>query len=294
MSPEQARGRAVDRRADIWAFGCVLFEMLTGRRVFGGETASDVLAAVLRKDVDFAALPSDTPSTIARLLRRCLERDPKKRLHDAGDARLEIDDAIATPAESPSFPAPPTTTGARAARLLPWLIAAGMALVATFALRRAPSAAGDVVHLSIGLSEAISIDPDFLTQMPLLAISPDGRRVAFRGKGGGTNRIYLRDLSRETAEPVPGTEGGDDPFFSPDGEWLGFVAGDKLKKTALRGGTPVTLAGAAQVRGCAWGDDGTIVFAPTVNAPLFRIPAAGGEPRPVTALEAAGRERTHR
>jgi Periplasmic component of the Tol biopolymer transport system len=128
----------------------------------------------------------------------------------------------------------------------------------------------------------------------LLAISPDGRRIAFRGRSGESRRIYLRDLSRETAEPVSGTEGGDDAFFSPDGEWLGFVAGGKLKKVALRGGSPVTLADATQVRGSAWGDDGTIVFAPTVNSPLFRIPAAGGEPRPLTTLDAAGRERTHR
>jgi serine/threonine protein kinase len=294
MSPEQARGRAVDRRADIWAFGCVLFEMLTGRRVFDGETASDVLAAVLRQEVDFSALPADTPRNIARLLRRCLERDPKKRLHDAGDARLEIDEVAEPSAESPPRPAPPRTTSARVRHLLPWLVAAGMALVAVFSLRRAPPAASDVVHLSIGLPEAISADPDVQGQYQLLAISPDGRRIAFRGKSGESRRIYVRDLSQENAEPVPGTEGGNDPFFSPDGEWLGFVAGDKLKKTSLRGGTPVVLAGATQVRGCAWGDDGAIVFAPTVNTPLFRIPAAGGEPRSVTTLDAAGRERTHR
>jgi len=294
MSPEQARGRAVDRRADIWAFGCVLFEMLTGRRVFEGDTASDVLAAVLRQDVDFAALPADTPAGVVRLLRRCLVRDPRARLHDVGDARLEIDDALASPAKIPSSPGPPRTVGARARRWLPWLVAAGMAAVAVLSLRRAPSGAQDPVHLSLTMPEGVSLDPDFLTQVQILAVSPDGRRIAFRGRSGDLRRIYLRDLSRETAEPVPGTEGGDDAFFSPDGEWLGFVAGDKLKKTAIRGGTPVMLAGAARVRGSAWGDDGTIVFAPTVNSPLFRIPAAGGEPRPLTALDAAARERTHR
>jgi serine/threonine protein kinase/Tol biopolymer transport system component len=294
MSPEQARGRPVDRRADIWAFGCVLFEMLTGRRVFDGETASDMLAAVLRQDIDFAALPPGTPPSIARLLRRCLERDPKKRLHDAGDARLEIDDAIASPAERPPSSALARTADSRAVRWIPWLLAAALAIIAVFALRRPAPASREVVHLSIGLPESVGLDADFLTQSQLLAISPDGRRIAFRGRSGDSGRIYLRDLSREIAEPVPGTEGGNDPFFSPDGEWLGFVAGDKLKKTSLHGGTPAVLAAATQVRGCAWGDDGTIVFSPTVNMPLFRIPAAGGEPRPVTTLDAAGRERTHR
>jgi serine/threonine-protein kinase len=296
MSPEQARGRAVDRRADIWAFGAVLFEMLTGRRVFEGETASDVLAAVLRQEVDFSQLPSDTPAGVARLLRRCLARDPRTRLHDAGDVRLEIDDALASPAGLPSSARPPGTAVAPARRWLPWLVAAGMAAVAVaavLALRRAP-AARDPVHLSIAMPEGVSLDPDLLTQVQVLAISPDGRRIAFRGTNGETRRIYLRELSRETAEPVSGTEGGDDAFFSPDGEWLGFVAGGKLKKVALRGGSPVTLADATQVRGSAWGDDGTIVFAPTVNSPLFRIPAAGGEPRPLTALDASARERTHR
>ena len=294
MSPEQARGRSVDRRTDIWAFGCLLFEMLTGRRVFEGETASDVLAAVLRQDADFGALPADTPAGVARLLRRCLVRDPRARLHDAGDARLEIEDAFALPAELPSSPGPPRTAGARARRWLPWLVAAGMAAVAVISLRRAPSGAQDPVHLSLTMPEGVSLDPDPLTQVQLLAVSPDGKRIAFRGRSGDARRIYLRDLSREAAEPVSGTEGGDDAFFSPDGEWLGFVAGDKLKKVAVRGGTPIALAGASQVRGSAWGDDGTIVFAPTVNSPLFRVPAAGGEPRSLTALDAAARERTHR
>jgi serine/threonine-protein kinase len=294
MSPEQARGRAVDRRADIWAFGCVLFEMLTGGRVFEGETASDVLAAVLRQDIDFTALPADTPPNIARLLRRCLERDPKKRLRDAGDARLEIDEAAEPSAERSASPVPPRAAGARALTWLPWLVAAGLALFVVLSPRRAPPAAADVVSFSLTLPEGVSPDPDLLTQVQVLAVSPDGRRIAFRGKSEDTHRIYLRDLSRETAEPVSGTENGDDAFFSPDGEWLGFVSGDKLKKVAVRGGTPITLAEAAQVRGSAWGDDGTIVFAPTVNSPLFRVPAAGGEPRPLTKLDAAARERTHR
>src|ERR1700693_644010 len=269
MSPDQARARPVDRRADIWAFGCVLFEMLTGKRVFEGETASDVLAAVLRQDIDFGALPSDTPPNIVRLLRRCLERDPKKRLRDAGDARLEIDDAADQPAESPSSPVPPKSASARALRWIPWLVAAGLAVVVALSLRRASPVAADVVHLSLAMPEGVSLDPDLLTQVQVLAVSPDGRRIAFRGKSGDTHRIYLRDLSHETAEPVPGTEGGDDAFFSPDGEWLGLRARGKLEKGGGRGGEPVTLAGASQVRGSAWGGDGTTGFSPPAPPPLL-------------------------
>ena len=293
MSPEQARGKSVDKRADIWAYGCLLYEMLTGKRVFEGETASDVLAAVLRQEIDFDALPPGTPPGIARLLRRCLKRDVQGRLHDIGDAKIEIDEAIESPAEHPAAPARPKSAGGRVLQVLPWLVAAALALV-LLSTRRAPPAPGEAVHLSLNMPEGVGVDPNFAAQAQLLAISPDGRRIAFRGRSGEDRRIFLRDLSRETPESLPGTEGGEEPFFSPGGEWLGFISEGKLKKTALAGGTPVTLAPAARSRGAAWGDDGTIVFSPTVNSGLFRIPATGGEPLPLTALEAAGRERTHR
>jgi serine/threonine-protein kinase len=294
MSPEQARGRPVDKRADIWAFGCVLFEILTGRRLFEGETASDVLAAVLRQEMDFGALPAGTPHAVGRLLRRCLERDIRRRLHDIGDAKIEIDDALESPAESPTSAAPPKAAGPRAWRVLPWLVAAALALLLFFSTRRAPPGPGEVVHLSLNVPEGVGLDPNLAAQVQLLAISPDGSRIAFRGRTGEETRIFLRDLARESSEPMPGTEGGEDPFFSPDGEWLGFFSGGNLKKMALRGGTPVMLAVAGRSRGAAWGDDDTIVFAPTVNTALMRIAASGGEPRPLTALDPAGRERTHR
>ncbi|MGE5189815.1 MAG: protein kinase domain-containing protein [Gemmatimonadota bacterium] len=294
MSPEQARGRSVDRRADIWAFGAILWEMLTGRRLFEGETVSDVLAGVLRQEIPFNALPPETPEGIVRLLRRCLERDPRIRLHDMGDARLEIEEAMRAPAPSSRGEAPVRLARRRVAQWLPWAIA-GIAFVAVALLLRRPSTrAAEVVRLSVALPDKVVLDPTVGDQVQILAISPDGRRVAFRGRKGDENRIYVRDLSHENAEGVPGTEGGGDPFFSPDGEWLGFVAGDKLKKTAVRGGTPISLAVASRSRGAVWGPDGTIVFSPSVNSPLFRIPAAGGEATPLTALDAATRERTHR
>ena len=297
MSPEQARGKPADRRSDIWAFGAVLYEMLTGKRLFEGDTVSDVLAGVLREQIDFDALPRQTPAGVGRLLRRCLERDPRNRLHDAGDARLEIDEALRSPAAAravsvPSAPRPPAIV-----RALPWLLAALMAALAAVALvgRRPPSAVRqDPVRLSVHLPDDLTIVPDLAGQTQILAISADGRRVAFRARRGKESRIFVRDLSKDIAEPVSGTEEGSDPFFSPDGEWLGFNSEGKLKKTAVRGGSPVVLAAATQPRGSCWGDDGTIVFTPMVNSGLVRIPAVGGEPRALTTLDAAARERTHR
>ncbi|HJW13657.1 MAG TPA: protein kinase, partial [Thermoanaerobaculia bacterium] len=298
MSPEQARGRPVDRRADIWAFGAVLFEMLTGKRLFEGETVSDVLAGVLRQEVDFAALPPATPAGVARLLRRCLERDPRNRLHDAGDARLEIEESLRSPAAgAPAPAAAPLQERPAILRLLPWLIAALMAALAVIVLlgqRRPTAVARDPVRLSFSLPDGLTVVPDLQGQTQILAASADGKRAAFRGRKGSENRIYVRDLSRENADPVSGTEEGSDPFLSPDGEWLGFNSEGKLKKTALRGGAPVVLAPATQPRGSSWGDDGMIVFTPTVNSGLLRIPAAGGDARPLTTLDSAARERTHR
>jgi serine/threonine protein kinase/Tol biopolymer transport system component len=294
MSPEQARGKAVDKRADIWAFGAIVWEMLMGRRLFEGETVSDVLAAVLRQNLDFAALPEDTPDGIVRLLHRSLERDPKSRLHDIADARLEIEESQRAPARrvESKTAAPPSRS--RALQWVPWLVAAAALLAAFASMRRKPAVAEDLVRLSVDLPENMSLDANVGDQTQILAISPDGRRIAFQVKGGEGHRIFVRDLSRENAEPVAGTEDGSSPFFSPDGEWLGFVAGDKLKKTLLRGGTPVTLAPASRGRGAAWGSDDTIVFTPSVNAGLARMSAAGGEPRPLTVLDPATRERTHR
>jgi Tol biopolymer transport system component len=296
MSPEQARGRTVDRRSDIWAFGAILYEMLTGRRLFEGDTVSDVLAAVLRQDVNFDALPKETPAGVVRLLHRCLERDPKSRLHDIADARLEIEESLRAPAREPEPKAAARSARARALSWIPWLVAAAAVLgaLALAVSRRTPAPAGDPVRLAVDLPESLRLDANVGDQVQILAISPDGRRIAIRAEGADEHRIFLRELSRQSAEPINGTEHGADPFFSPDGEWLGFMAGEKLMKTAVRGGTPVALAPASRTRGAVWASDGTIVFAPSVNSPLFRVPASGGEARPLTALDPATRERTHR
>jgi serine/threonine-protein kinase len=294
MSPEQARGRSVDKRADIWAFGAVVWETLTGRRLFEGETVSDVMAAVLRQEIDFDALPPETPNGLVRLLHRCLERDPKNRLHDIADARLEVAESQKAQVRRVESEIPARPHPSRVLRWAPWIIAGAALLALLFPFRHQPAGIANLVRLSILLPEKMTLELNSGDQSQILAISPDGRRVAFTGKSGDESRIFLRDLSRKDPEPLFGTEGGSTPFFSPDGEWIGFVAGDKLKKTAIRGGTPIALAPVPRSRGAAWGIDGTIVFASTVNTPLFRISAAGGEPRPLTSLDEAGRERTHR
>jgi serine/threonine-protein kinase len=271
--------------------------MLTGRRLFEGDTVSDVLAAVLRQDVDYAALPGETPAGIVRLLHRCLERDSKSRLHDIADARLEIEEALRAPARVPEATAAAKPPRPRAVSRVPWAIAAASVAALALVLLRRPSApvpSGDLARLVVDLPEKIRPDPSVGDQVQILAISPDGRRIAFRGESANDHRIFLRDLSRESAEPVAGSEGGGDPFFSPDGEWIGFIASEKLKKAAVRGGTPITLAPVSRSRGAAWSPDGMIVYTPSVNAPLFRVPAAGGDPRPLTALNQASRERSHR
>ena len=293
MAPEQARGKTADKRADIWAFGAVLFEMLTGRRLFEGESVSDVLAAVLRQEIDWRALPGETPPSAGRLLRRCLQRDPRDRLHDIADVRLELEDAGQPGQErEEALPAARPAGGAR--RWIPWLAAAAMALLAAWAVLRAPRETGTPVHLSVGIPDGIVLDPNALSQDVWLAISRDGRRIAFRARKGEDRRIWVRDLALGEAQSLPGTDDGDDPFFSPDGEWIAFFADGKLKKTAIRGGTPVVLTAATQGRGGTWVEDGTIVFSPTVNSPLLRIPAAGGDPHPLTAIDSRARERTHR
>ncbi len=240
MSPEQARGQSVDRRADIWAFGCVLYEMLTGRQVFSGDTVSDMLAAVLRADPDWEALPPETPTSIRRLLRRCLEKDPERRLHDIADARIEI--------QYLSLMVPPD-------------------------LELMVRASGD----------------------QLLAISSDGKHVAFTARREDTVRLYLRSLDSPAAVEVAGSAGAGNPCFSPDGQWVAFTAGGKLKKVGVAGGTPVVLGDAPTARGVAWSPDGArLIIGPTFNSGLVSIPADGGAPETLTVPDRASGERTHR
>jgi len=275
MSPEQARGRPADKRADIWAFGCVLYELLAGKRAFEGENISDILAAVLKMEPDWGALPPATPPHLRLLLSRCLEKDPRRRLRDIADARLELE----TPFEPVAGPAAaPRQGGWR--RWIPWSIAASLAIAAAVlgvALWRARSAPRPVTRSTLLLPAGDRLA--FLNQPPL-ALSPDGTRLVYSAFRSGRVQLFLRHLDRLGEVPISGTEEGRAPFFSPDGEWIGFFAGGKLKKTLLSGGAPQTVCDAPSDRGGAWGADDTIVLVPiAAGAGLARVPAGGGIPQ---------------
>src|SRR5688572_8456460 len=267
MSPEQAKGRPADKRSDIWAFGCVLFEMLTGTRAFEGEDVSDTLAAVLRGEPDWNALPAGTPPVVHRLLRRCLAKDPRERLRDIGDVRFDLAEAT-TPASSIAVTAAPTaiagaTSRALARVIIPWGVAAALAVVTIAVLAvtrpwRAPEA-----PVPMTLNAELGTDVSLSTAVGAsAALSPDGQTLAFVATGPeeSTAKLYLRRLDHLTATVLAGTDDAAGPFFSPDGQWIAFFAGGKLKKISVTGGAPVTLADASNARGGSWGDDNIIVF----------------------------------
>jgi serine/threonine protein kinase len=281
MSPEQAKGLPVDRRTDIWAFGVVLAEMLSGRRMYTGATAFDIMASVVR---DEPAIP-EAPPGIQRLLRRCLEKDPRRRLQAIGEARLLLEDPHHSDERAASPPPVP-----RARRLLPWAVA-GLFFLATLVVsvayfRRPPPEEAPVTKFTLLPPENTSFNE--------IAVSPDGRRVAFTARAAsGTTQLWVRPLDSLSAQPLAGTEGASLPFWSPDSRSLGFFAAGKLKKVEASGGPPQTLFNAAVPRGGAWNRDGVIIFSPNGGAPLYRVSAAGGEPQPVTALDPARQETGH-
>ena len=264
MAPEQARGKPVDKRADVWAFGVVLFEMLRGRRLFEGDTVTDVLAAVVKDPIDWASLPPATPASVRRLLERCLERDPRKRLRDIGEARISLDGTVAEPDEV-ARPLPRS----RAALVAGGIVVAAAAATAGWWLRS--PAAPALRKLDIA-AEGLSVD-----EIHGPAISPDGRRVAyFAGR-----TIRVRDLDRAEARELPGTEGARDVFWSPDGAQVGFYRDESLFRLPLDAAAPVLVARTGMHvsgAGACWMRDGRIVFS-RGNTALFEVRAEGGEPR---------------
>ena len=284
MAPEQARGRTVDRRADIWAFGVVLYEMLTGRRAFDGEEISDVLAAVLRQDVEWAALPTTTPLRLRRLLERCLDRDVKTRLRDIGEARIEISRIEAGTPESLAVGAATTAAAPQSvwSRLLPWAAASilGLALavvVILWAPWRTPlQPSPRTLRASIGADASLPVD-----RGASVILSPNGTTMAFVARPPGQRSLlFVRKLNELQATPLAGTDDAASPFFSPDGQWIGFFADGQLKKVSVTGGAAIRLTEAPNGRGGTWIDDDTIVFTPqSGNGPdtrLKRVSAAGG------------------
>ena len=281
MSPEQARGKPVDKRTDIWAFGCVLYEMLTGRRAFGGETTTDVLARIVEREPDWAALPR-APAPILTLLKRCLEKDPKRRLRDMGDAHVELDGIDAAPVASPfalvRFAVPVLAlalVGAMAALVWRWQ-------------RPSPVPPHGVQFTFIAPDE---------TQLEIGAPVPsaDGTRIAFIARSAsGQRSLWIREIGSTTVRQLPDTDGATVPFWSPDGRWLGFFAQGKVKKVSLAGGPALTICVVQSLLGATWNRENVIVLAPVNRTVLHKVSAAGGTPEPITTLSTDRRENSHR
>jgi len=278
MSPEQARGREADRRSDVWAFGCVLFEMLTGTRSFAGDDVSDTLVSVLRDEPAWSALPTGTPPAIRRLLRRCLEKERARRLGDFHDARLEIDDARDEPRDA-------IPVGGRASRRyerLAWLSVALVSVVAAVSVLWRQGAVTPATPLP---EMRVEIAAPPTTEPASVAISPDGQTLAFVGTSEGQSRLWLRPLNTVIPRALPETDGARFPFWSPDGRSVAFFADEQLKRIDIDGGSPRTLASAPGAVGGAWGPDGGILLSMLGN-PIVRVPDRGGDPVAVTRLDA--------
>ena len=291
MSPEQARGLAADRRADIWSFGVVLFEFLAQRRAFAEETVQETLAAVLKSDPDWTALPLDTPRPIRRLLRRCLERDRARRLRDMGDAVIEIDEALANAEVSEPGGLAASKKNFRSHRALfaaVGLLSIALVVMAALLWRENRPAAFPLMRMNVDLG------PDALAGTnTTVVISRDGRRLAFPvGGADGKQQLATRLMNDAQPTVLAGTESAIDPFFSPDGEWLGFFAGGKLKKISVHGGVPMALCASSNPRGASWGEDHNIIATLDLAGGLSRVPDNGGTPQALTKLRSG--EASHR
>ena len=301
MSPEQARGRTVDKRADIWAFGCVLFEMLTGKRAFPGEDITDTLAAVVKLDPAWDVMGLEVPARVRQVLRVCLQKNPKQRAQSMGDVRLALQGAFETVVAQPAVSATRPTPGWR--RAVPWAAASVAASVVSgaavwFLARPAPKPAPAVQRLAMPLPEKA---PYVGEAGGGLAISPDGTRLVYAGIENGRRLLYMRVLDQLESRAIPGTDDAYNPFFSYDGEWIAFFTFggtttpvNKLKKVAVRGGPPLTICDAPLPVGGTWGKDGAIVFGTTSDATsgwkLLQVPAAGGVPKDFAAPDVKKKE----
>jgi eukaryotic-like serine/threonine-protein kinase len=290
MAPEQAKGRPVDTRADIWAFGAVLFEMLTGRPLYSGETASEILARVIEREPDWSRLPEGTRAPIRHLLRRCLTKDPKRRLQSIGDARIDIEEAFGAPDEAEAAP-PAVRRRERLWAALAALASLIAAILAVLLLRAsAPDpAAVRSLRAAIALPQGLYLDG---VGPPEVALSPDGRTLAFLARGTtGAQQLYVRKLDSATATLVPSSQTAEGPFFSPDGRWVAFAVGvstlggtpPELRKYSLETGLTQTICAVEDYFGGAWRADGSILYVDAQPKGLWTVPAGGGERRPLVA-----------
>jgi serine/threonine-protein kinase len=276
MSPEQARGKTVDKRADIWAFGCVLYEMLTGTRAFDAEDVSLTLSVVLQKEPDFAALPADVPSHVAQALRVCLRKDPRQRPSDINDVRLALEGAFVPPAAAAVVHTPPP--GAHRRVLV--AVAGGALILAAASMYAWWQATRPVLRPLARLSVDLGRDAVRAGRSEF-SLSPDGTRIIFVGRTAeDTRQLFTRRLDEPSATPIPGTVYGlslSTPFFSPEGDWIGYVAANAIWKVPAEGGSVIEVTKVSGiVLGASWGDDDRIVFSTSTEGGLFRVPAAGG------------------
>ena len=286
MSPEQARGRPVDKRTDIWAFGVVFFEMLTGRALFSGDTLTDVLAAVVTREPDWTSLPNGTPPAVRELLRHCLAKDRARRLRDMGDARLLLEAATVTP---------PPAAGAKSSRSLLWtsaalalLLMAAVAFILTSLSRQSPVAGA--TRFDIGLPTGAFLRLD---EQPAIDISRDGQTVVFCATESGVRRLYLRRRDDVEAHVLPGSDDAADPVFSPDGKSIAFATHSEIRKVSLDG-VASTITATFNPRGLAWLNNDTIVFTPEPRSGLVTVPVTGGTSKALTKVEQDKNERSHR
>jgi serine/threonine protein kinase/Tol biopolymer transport system component len=299
MSPEQARGRTVDKRTDIWALGCVLFEMLSGSRAFPGDDATDIIVAVVSKDPEWSALAAAVPAGIHRLLRRSLEKDPKRRLDSAAGVRIEIDEALSTP--TLSTPSNPINRSRPALGLLPWGIAVAAVVAAgMFAWRAQDRQPGTPVYASLEApADTVLGEDDFLASLPTrtpMVFTADGRSLIIQAARADKPQLFIRSLDRPDARPIAGTDDARVPFVSPDGKWVGFWAANELKKVPIEGGTATAICetrGPLGPLGVSWGAGDVIVFGDFSTGRLMRVSGNGGMVAPVTSLSQSGRARRH-
>ena len=298
MAPEQAAGQGTDTRADVWSFGVVLWEMLTGSKLFDGETVSHVLAAVLTAEPDLASLPDETPPKIVDLIARCLRKKPKMRVQAIGDVRIALEEYLADPAgaEAPTdlvAPEPPATPAWR--RALPWAVAGALLVTLAAAVFLRPAPEPLVVKATIPPPEGMQFDLRPASPGPAV-VSPDGSKIAFTALDeNGRTRVFIRRLDAGKAHALSGTEGAQYPFWAPDSRWLGFFTqpDDVLRKIDTNGGPPITLCPASNGKGGSWSPDGVIVFSGDASSGLSRVPVSGGEPVELTVRD-TDRHNSHR
>jgi len=300
MSPEQARGKTVDKRADIWAFGCVLYEMLTGQKPFAGETLTDTLAAVVKNQPDWRALPSGTPAAVQSVIARCLRKDPEQRLHDIADGRLELEEVLNDPVGAAPVIVPPRLYRERALWIAALVFLGGALFFAglfSAARRSNVPSSGDPIAFSVFPPErtAFSAAVNFTLSVPSFALSPDGHALVFSAEAPGTRpMLWVRSLDQVSARRLDGTEGAESPLWSPDSRWVGFFADGKLKKVPATGGAvQVITQTISDVRGATWGPEDVILFA-SGTAPILSVNSAGGTTSPVTVVDVSRREAAHR